>query len=130
MVLAFGGAYLLVAAPLAGLLVALAVFGALRRVCRTGSRSARDGAWAGIMALLIGAYFGISFGGFMLLVPAALLAVAAAITPRPPALPARTRASIACPLHRRAPAPLERPFMPCNERVAKLGVLTERRPRA
>lgn len=82
-VLAFGGAHLLVAAPLVGLLVALAVFGALRRVCRTGSRSARDGAWAGIMALLIGAYFGISFGGFMLLVPAALLAVAAAITPRP-----------------------------------------------
>ncbi len=82
---AFGGAYLLVVAPLAGLLVAIGVFHALRRVCRTGSRPARELAWAGVVFLLVGAFLGVSFGGFLLIVPAALLAVSAAITPRPPA---------------------------------------------
>ncbi len=82
---AFGGAYLLVAAPLTGLLVALVVLGLLRRVCRTGSRSARQLAWTGIVLLVVGAVFGVSFGGSMLLLPVALLTVAAAITPQPPA---------------------------------------------
>ncbi len=80
---ALDGAYLMLAVPVAGLFVALGVFGALRRVCRGGSRSALALAYAGVVVLVVGGFFGVSFGGVQLIVPAALLAVAATITPRP-----------------------------------------------
>lgn len=81
---AVSGAYLLLAAPVLGLPVALRVYRALHRVCTTRSRSAEVQAVAGILLLIAMAILGISFGGLALLPPAALLAVAAALTPRPP----------------------------------------------
>jgi hypothetical protein len=81
--IALSGPYLLMVAPLLGLPITFGVFKALRRVCTTGSRKAEAQAVAGILALPVLAVFGISFGGFQLLPPAILLAVAAALTPRP-----------------------------------------------
>ena len=80
---AIEGAYLLWVAPIVGMAIGLRVWSALRRVCTTGSRSAELTAVAGIAIMPIVAYFGVSFGGIALLVPAALLAVAAVVTPRP-----------------------------------------------
>ena len=80
---AIEGAHLLIVAPAAGLAVAVGVFGALRRFCRSGSRPARHLALAGIVLLVPCAFLGVSFGGLQLLVPAGLLAVAAALAPRP-----------------------------------------------
>ena len=77
------GAHLLIVAPAAGLVVAVAVFGALQRFCRSGSGPARGLAIAGIAVLFPLAVLGVSFGGLQLLLPALLLAVAAALTPRP-----------------------------------------------
>ncbi|MEA2468622.1 MAG: hypothetical protein QOJ57_2748 [Thermoleophilaceae bacterium] len=84
-VAAFGGAYLLVVAPAVGAAIALGVWTSLRRVCITGSRRAELTALAGIALLLALAVLGISFGGALLVAPAASLALAAALTPRPPA---------------------------------------------
>ena len=77
------GAYLLILAPLIGLPVALGVYRALHRRCTTGSRRALATAFAGIWLLIAVAILGVSFGGFTLLLPAMLLALAAALTPRP-----------------------------------------------
>lgn len=82
-VFAATGAYLLIVAPLVGLPVALAVYRALHRLCSTGSRRAEATALAGIWFLAAVAIIGISFGGFPLALPAMLLALAAALTPRP-----------------------------------------------
>jgi hypothetical protein len=77
------GAYLLILAPLIGLPIALAVYKALHRRCTTGSRRALAAAFAGIWLLIAVAILGVSFGGFSLILPAMLLALAAALTPRP-----------------------------------------------
>ena len=77
------GAYALVVAPLLGLPIALGVFRALRRVCTTGAAAAEGLALAGILLLGVLAIMGVSFGGFPLLTTAILLALAAALTPRP-----------------------------------------------
>jgi len=77
------GEYLLVVAPAVGMVVGLSVWGALRRLCTTGSRSAEAIAVGGVVVLPVVAIVGISFGGIALLLPAALLAVAGALTPRP-----------------------------------------------
>ncbi len=82
-VFALSGAYLLVAAPLVGLPLALLVYRALHRVCTTGGRGARLEALAGTLVLTAIAILGMSFGGFPLLLPALLLAVAVAVTPGP-----------------------------------------------
>ena len=82
-VFAATGAYLLLVAPLVGLPVAWEVYRALHRLCTTGSRRAAATALAGIGFLVAVAILGISFGGFPLLGPAMLLALAAALTPRP-----------------------------------------------
>jgi len=87
-VFAATGAYLLIVAPLIGLLVAWEVYRALHRLCSTGSRRAEATAFAGILLLVALAILGVSFGGFPLLLPAILLSLAAALTPRP-ASPAR-----------------------------------------
>lgn len=79
----YEGAYLLTPAPLLGLGMAVTVFFALRRVCTTGSRSAEAFVFTCLLLTPIIAYFGVSFGGFQLLVPGVLLAIAAVITPRP-----------------------------------------------
>ena len=80
---AVDGAYLLVVAPAAGVAIAAGVWASLRRVCTTGSERAERSALAGIMVLILLAVLGISFGGASLFVPAASLALAAALTPRP-----------------------------------------------
>ena len=82
-VAAIGGAYQVVAAPTVGVGIAIGVWASLRRVCTTGSRTAQLRALAGIALLLVVAVLGISFGGALLAVPAASLALAAALTPRP-----------------------------------------------
>jgi hypothetical protein len=82
-VFAATGAYLAIVAPLVGLPVALAVYRALHRLCNTGSRLAEATALAGIWFLVGVAIMGISFGGLPLILPAIVLALAAALTPRP-----------------------------------------------
>jgi len=76
------GAYLLVVAPLLGLVVAWEVYRALHRVCSTGRRRSQLGAFAGIWLLVALAWFGVSFGGVPLLLPALVLSLALALTPR------------------------------------------------
>ena len=88
-VFAATGAYLLIAAPLVGLPVALAVYRALHRLCSSGSRRAEATALAGISLLFSVAIMGISFGGIPLLLPAIVLALAAALTPGPASAPDR-----------------------------------------
>jgi hypothetical protein len=80
---AVSGAPLLAVAPLLGLPIALAVHGALRRTCHTGSRAAQWGAAGGVVALVMLAVGGLSFGGIPLLLPALCLVAALAVTPRP-----------------------------------------------
>jgi len=82
-VFAASGAYLLIVAPLVGLPLALAIYRTLHRLCSTGGRFARAEALAGSLALAAIAIVGISFGGFALLLPAVLLAIAAGLTPSP-----------------------------------------------
>ena len=82
-VLALQGAYLLLAAPVVGLWMGLGVWAALRRVCTTGSRCAQAIALSGIVLMPVVGILGVSFGGIALLVPAALFALARAVTPRP-----------------------------------------------
>jgi hypothetical protein len=82
-VAALGGAYALVVAPTLGTAIAVCVWASLRRVCQTGSRAAQATALNGIAALFAVAYLGISFGGALVVLPAASLALAAALTPRP-----------------------------------------------
>lgn len=82
-VAAAGGAYLVVVAPALGLAIAVGVWASLRRMCTTGRRDAGVRAVAGIVVLLVVAVLGISFGGALLVVPAAALTLAAALTPRP-----------------------------------------------
>jgi hypothetical protein len=80
---AVGGAYLVVVAPASGSAIAVGVWTSLRRLCTTGSRHAERAALGGIILLVATAVLGISFGGALLLLPAAILALAAALTPRP-----------------------------------------------
>jgi hypothetical protein len=82
-VAAVSGAYLVVVAPALGLAIAVGVWASLRRLCSGGSRHARLTASAGIALLLVVAVLGISFGGALLVVPAAALILAAGLTPRP-----------------------------------------------
>ena len=82
-VAALGGAYAVVVAPTLGMAIAVRVWASLRRVCRTGSRGARITALAGVASLFAVALAGISFGGALVVIPAASLAFAAVLTPRP-----------------------------------------------
>lgn len=79
---ALSGAYLLIAAPLVGLPITVGVYLALHRICTIEDRRAEAVAAVGPLLLAGVAVLGISFGGFSLLVPAMLLAVAAVLTPR------------------------------------------------
>ena len=88
-ILATTGAYLLIVAPLIGLPVAWVVYGALHRVCSTGSKRAEVTAFTGISLLVVLAVLGVSFGGISLLLPAIVLSLAAALTPRPASLQRR-----------------------------------------
>ena len=81
-VVAVGGAYVVVVAPALGSGIAVGVWRSLRRLCTTGSRHAQRAALSGIVLLVAIAILGISFGGAFLLLPAAILALAAALTPR------------------------------------------------
>jgi hypothetical protein len=74
-VAAVRGAYLLVVAPAVGLAIAVGVW-SLCRMCTTGSRYAGPTALDGIVLLLVVAVLGISFGGALLVVPAAALMTA------------------------------------------------------
>jgi len=80
------GAYLLIVAPLVGLLIAGWVYWVLHQRCTTGNRFSGFLAAIGIVLLVVIAIFGISFGGVSLLLPAVVLAVAAVLTPRAAAL--------------------------------------------
>lgn len=80
---ALSGAYMLLVAPLIGLLIALGIYGSLHALCTTGAARERFEAFGQVFLLAALAVLGISFGGYPLLLPAALLAVATVLTPRP-----------------------------------------------
>jgi hypothetical protein len=81
-VVAVGGTYVVVVAPALGAGIAVGVWRSLRRFCMTGSRHAQCAALSGIVLMVAIAILGISFGGALLLVPTAILSLAAALTPR------------------------------------------------
>lgn len=81
-VLAWGGAPLLLVAPLCGLPVAAGVHALLRRSRRGDGGPTLPLAATGIAALVALAIGGVSFGGLPLLVTAVLLALSAALTPK------------------------------------------------
>jgi hypothetical protein len=80
-VVAIGGTYVVVVGPALGAGIAAGVWRSLSRFCTTGSRQAQRAALSGIVLLVAIAILGISFGGALLLVPTAILSLAAALTP-------------------------------------------------